>query len=235
MNIQEKLYKEITPLYAKLEKELPQMQYECMGENDDLTTFKAQCGEKYPVETNTGIVFYGRSNNGWNPDSPLTMKDLPNFMIGREPWPFFDLIRIISEYFYPEDWNNSVIWSNVCKVVPCSANNPPTSLWHKQYQYMVEILRMELEILSPKVVVFITGNTAGEHWDAPLFHENDLQNYKVCDNIWLKAEDNKKNYRDCTATLYKKEGRLYIITDRPEYRPIEPHADSIIGLIEKYK
>ena len=39
MNIQEKLYKEITPLYAKLEKELPRMQE--VYTEDELTTFMA--------------------------------------------------------------------------------------------------------------------------------------------------------------------------------------------------
>ena len=220
MNIQEKLYKEITPLYAKLEKELPRMQE--VYTEDELTTFMAQCGDCYPSGKNEGIIFYGRSNNGWDSDNPLTMNDV----VCELRRPFFNLMRKVSEHFYPKDWNKYVTWSNICKVVPASEGNPTESLWDVQYDFMTEILRKEMDVLSPKVVIMVTGNASGDHWDAPLFEENDLSKHKLVDVNWA---DNGR------VTLYKKDERLYLITDRPEFKPIDDHADSIIRLIEKYK
>ena len=220
MNIQENLYKATESIYRRLEKELPQM--EQSYEKDNLTTFRAQCGKCFPQENNSGFVFYGRSNNGWNPNCPLTMDGVVDHMHR----PFFNLMSRVSEHFYPENWNNYVTWSNICKVVPVSKGNPSDNLWYMQYDYMVEILQKELEILSPKAVILVTGNTAGARWDAPLFEGNNLIDYKMDECEWIEG---------CNATLYKKDNTIFIITDRPERRAIEPHTNCIINLIEKYK
>ena len=187
-NIQETFEKGVKKLYDKLEAELPEIQK--YYDADDVTTFIAQCGRDYPLKKNNGIVFYGRSNNGWNPEKPLTMDDVVNYSGS----PFFNLMHKISEHFYPEKWNTHVVWSNICKVVPASTGNPTEALWDAQYFHMVDILNKEMEILSPKVVIFVTGNVS-EHWDAPLFEKNDLKEHQVEEVMW--AENGR-------TTLYKK-------------------------------
>lgn len=216
--VQKKFEAEILDLYTRLKKALPRIQEKY--EADALETFVAQCVRDFPLGKNTGILFYGRSNNGWNSKNPLTMDELPEQL--RRP--FFNLIRHISEYFYPEEWNSHIAWSNVCKVVPMTSGNPNNTLWYAQYSFMVDLIKKEIDVLSPKVVVLITGNTNGPKWDAPLFENNNLKENKREEKEWSK---------DCTATLYKKDGRLYIVTDRPECKPIREHADCIIEMIER--
>ena len=213
--VQETLEKGVKELYNKMESDPKVQKFDSIG----LTSFIAQCGRDYPLEENTGIVFYGRFNNGWDPQNPLTMDDVPSETFR----PFFNLMQNVSEHFYPERWNTHVIWSNMCKVGPEKEKNPPKALWNAQYFHMVDILNKEMEILSPKVVVLVTGNLS-EQWDAPLFEGNDLRNHMVEEKMW--AANGK-------ASLYKKDGRLYIVTDRPEYKAIMPHVDCIIGMIER--
>ena len=215
--VQETLEKGVIELYNKMESDPEVQKFDSIG----LTSFIAQCGRDYPMEKNMGIMFYGRFNNGWNPMNPLTMDDLPS-ETGR---PFFNLIRHISEHYYPESWNTYVVWSNMCKVGPEKENNPTEALWNAQYFHMVDILNKEMEILSPKVVIFVTGNVS-EHWDAPLFEKNDLKEHQVEEVMW--AENGR-------TTLYKKNDRLYLITDRPEFRVLQPHVDCIIDMIERNK
>jgi len=225
-NVQETLEKGVKELYKKLEENLPE--YEGIynrnlseKDQDALITTTSLCGRDFPMKKNTGIAFYGRFNNGWDPNHPLTMDDLPS----ETRRPFFNLMRHISEHYYPESWNTHVVWSNMCKVGPASGGNPTEALWDAHYNHMVAIFNKEMEILSPKVVVLITGNLS-EQWDAPLFEGNDLRNHMVEEKMW--AANGK-------ASLYKKDGRLYIVTDRPEYKAIMPHVDCIIDMIERNK
>lgn len=227
--MQEKLNKKVAPYYNKIKKELSWLQKECP--DGDLTWFVSQCGNNYPSTPNDGIVFYGRANNGWDPEDNHSMEEISH----QTHRPFFNLMKLVSESYYPFEWYSHVAWSNVCKITPWSGKNPSNTLWYRQEQYMSAIIKEELDVLSPRVVIIITGNTASAKWDAPFFYNTDLEKYKLCDMIWLSSEENYKNHKNCTATLYKKDGRLYIITDRPECRPIEPHANCIIELIEKYK
>ena len=87
--VQKKFEAEILDLYTRLKKALPRIQEKY--EADALETFVAQCGRDFPLGKNTGILFYGRSNNGWNSKNPLTMDELPEQL--RRP--FFNLIRQI--------------------------------------------------------------------------------------------------------------------------------------------
>lgn len=73
--IQEKFEQGVHDLYDRLEAALPQIQKSY--EADAVTTFIAQCGREYPIGENTGIVFYGRANNGWDPNL-FTMDDFSN-------------------------------------------------------------------------------------------------------------------------------------------------------------
>lgn len=230
MKIQEKLYNKTASLYKELEDRLPEIERRYneklpVENQDDLSVFRTMCGNDFPIESNTGIVLYGRANNGWDSENTLTTE----FILNQLHRPFFNLMRYISEHFYPEEWHRHIVWSNICKVVPRCEGNPNDELWYAQYDYMVNILKKELEILSPKVVVLVTGNYHYANWDKPLFDvESDLKKHKVIEEMWADSGRFKG-----MASLYKKNGRLYIITDRPEQRKIHPHADCIINLIEK--
>ncbi len=231
MNVlQEEINKKTSMYYSEIKDKLPKMEKECP--DGELTWFIAQCGDNYPKEYNTGIVFYGRANNGWDPEVEHSMDELSQQSFR----PFFYLIKSITEKYYAQEWYSHIAWSNVCKIIPWNGGkNPSNALWYTQYKYMCDIIRAELKVLQPHIVIVITGNTAGARWDGPFFKDCEEEKYKICSKVWLAAEKNQKNHKDCTATLYKMDGRLYIITDRPESRPIEPHVECIFNLIEMYK
>lgn len=217
----------IHDLYVKLDNELPRIQNNY--EVDDLTTFVAQCGRDYPMDNNSGIIFYGRSPNGWNPKSPLTTDGL----IEQLHRPFFNLMRVVSEHFYPESWNFHIVWSNVCKVAPAKNGNPTDPLWYDQYNFMVDIIEKEMEILSPKVVIFVTGMTAGPRWDDPLFAIDKYKGFQLSESIEWGADS--RTGKPLTSKAGKINNTTIIITDRPECRPIAPHVEAILNLIERLK
>jgi hypothetical protein len=98
--------------------------------------------------------------------------------------PFVNLIKKIAEKYYPVDWNEHIAGSNVCKVAPNKGwGTPSTSLWDEQYWHCVKTMEVELRLLSPKVIVFITGSTAGERWDWPLFEIERYKNLKFTESI----------------------------------------------------
>ena len=59
-----------------------------------------------------------------------------------------------------------------------------------------------------------------------IFLTRNVKEHQVEEVMW--AENGR-------TTLYKKNGRLYLITDRPEFRVLQPHVDCIIDMIERNK
>ncbi|MBP7359447.1 MAG: hypothetical protein KA955_08935 [Prevotella sp.] len=229
------LEKKLRPLYRKMYSEIKNI--------DDYWIFCATWGKYFPSTKKNGILFYGRSNNGWidyseysgNADAVFSFlfnrDDQVEWMPHNTRRAFVNLIKQISEEYYPEEWNQHIAWSNICKVAPDEGiGTPSAKLWHEQYQHMVDIMDVELRVMSPKIVVLITGMTAGERWDSPLFEIERYKDLKPTESI----EWGKDNYGNpCTAKAGKKDGTIFIITDRPERRPIAPHAKAILNLIER--
>ena len=186
----------------------------------NLRSFRSQVGVDYPTEERKGLVFYGRATNGWNEDDHETLKDILTRQRFR---PFFNLIYWVGWTYYGDSYYDNIVWSNICKIAP-DGGNPSDTLWCVQYHHMVEIIKKEMEILSPAVVILVTGNAASERWDAPFFEAfPDL--HEISSIQWGCA-------KECKATLYTDGGLNVIVTDRPERRPIEEHANAITTLIE---
>lgn len=209
--------KEIQTLYQLMGKEVRQYPDFC---HQDLRTFTTQVGELYPEEPNKGILFYGRATNGWDDSYHDKLEDILWYQTRR---PFFNLIYHFGREFYGDDYCNSVAWGNICKIAP-DGGNPSESLWNAQYFSMRKIIRKEVEILSPEIIVLVTGNTAGDRWDSPFFEEfPDLK--EVNHIVWAFSKG-----VECTATLFANDCFKVIVTDRPERRPIEAHTQALIQL-----
>ena len=209
--------KEIQALYQAMEKEVRNYPAFC---NQDLRSFTTQVGELYPEETGKGILIYGRATNGWGEDH----KKIEDILWDQTNRTFFNLIYQFSKEFFGDDYCYSVAWGNITKLAP-DGGNPSDELWEAQYSGMRKIIRKEVELLSPGVIVLVTGNTAGEHWDAPFFDEyTDLK--EITHIVWAYSRG-----VECTATLFKNDRFKVIVTDRPEYRSIRAHAQALIQLI----
>lgn len=206
---------------------------------EDYWLFCATWGKYFPDEKKSGILFYGRAANGWydytqylDPfDGIFCKEDQMDWMLKYQTKPIARLIKKVSSNFYSSDWNQHIAWSNVCKVSP--NNNiglPNENLWYRQYQYMVDIMRVELQELSPRIVIFITGVTGGKKWDDPFFEMEEYKDIQYTDSIeWCNDFRGNK----CSTQACKKDGTIFIRTDRPEYRPINDQAESIIKLVGK--
>lgn len=78
----------------------------------------------------------------------------------------------------------------------------------------------------------MTGATAGSRWDSPLFEIDRFRDHKECLSesiVWGESNSG----RPLTAFGGVIDDTIIIITDRPEARPIEPHAKAITDLIDK--
>ena len=212
--------KEVQVLYQAMELEvrnLPDFY------NQDLRTFTTQVGELYPEEQNKGILFYGRATNGWDDSCHEKIEDI---LWGQTRRPFFNLIYHLGREYYGDDYCYSVAWGNISKIT-LNGGNPSDKLWYAQYSGMRRIIRKEIEILSPEIIVLVTGDTAGGHWEAPFFEEfPDLK--EVEHIVWAISRG-----KECTATLFVNDSFKVVVTDRPESRPIRPHARALLQLLQK--
>lgn len=193
----------------------------------DLRVFTARVGANYPVEPGKGILFYGRATNGWDDDDKKN-DDLCLVYENNSSSPFFNLLYYLSWEFYGDSWCSKIAWSNICKIAP-NGGNPSDSLWRAQKNSLSAIIQREVELLSPELIVLITGNTVvhySDPWHSPFFTAfPDLK--EIRDIKWSES-----NGKDCTATLYANGKIKVLLTDRPEFRPIEQHAAALKELFE---
>ena len=214
--------KEIKVLYRELRKAVKKA-----GEDiDSLRLFTTLVGEDYPIEHNKGIVFYGRATNGWDDDNHDSLEKILNEQTRR---PFFNLLYYFAWEFYGDSWIKKVAWSNICKIAP-DGGNPSDSLWNAQKAILPAIIKKEVELLSPEIIVLVTGNTAvhyAEPWHSPFFKAfPDLKEIKSIK--WAESRG-----KDCTATIYTNGIIKVLLTDRPESRPIQEHTDALIELLKQ--
>ena len=190
--------------------------------NEDLRIFTTQVGKRYPIELGKGILVYGRATNGWDDTCHDSIEDI---LWNQTRRPFFNLIYYFAWEFYGNDYCNCVAWGNICKIAP-DGGNPSEALWDAQYIGMKEIIRKEVELLSPEIIVLVTGNSAGDRWDAPFFEVfPDLKEMRHI--VWAISKG-----KECTATLFSNGKLKVLLTDRPETRPIQVHVNALLQLLE---
>lgn len=175
------------------------------------------------------IVFYGRATNGWDED------DNPGIftIVKCKRSPFFRLINRIANELFPQNPVESIVWSNVCKVAPRKGGNPSQKCYEAQLPFDGKILRKEMEILSPDVMIFITGIALGKRWDEVFDLES--PDNKVLETMQC-LDDSECNVE---AYQYERPGKplLVLVTGRPDfksYSALEYQFNSIMSLIRKY-
>lgn len=217
--------KEIQVLYHKMVENVKDSGFDI----DNLVTFTGRVGRDYPAESYKGILFYGRATNGWD-DDDIKNKDIEQVIIKsiKRGSQFFKLLHPFAEYFYGDSWLTNVAWSNICKIAP-DGGNPSDSLWYAQRDSLSPIIQREVELLSPGIVVLVTGNTTvnyADPWHSPFFEA--FPNLKKLRTIKWGVSRGK----DCSATLYSNGNMKVILTERPEFRSIKKHTDALIELLE---
>ena len=211
-------------------------------EVDKFTVFFPQLGRHFLEKAGNGILFVGRAVNGWkntlsqepehaaNDQFTESMLDCdinkywstpsPNgYRCNRSP--FWRVISCIAHHFYPENWPEHIAWTNLYKVAPKEEEGNPSGYVRAiQFKACDAILDKEIELLSPKYIVFLTGNWANVFSIYKTLQEN---GQNLLSEKWGK-------YISESWTL---RGRKYILSKHPQGKPEDAHISALINLMSK--
>jgi len=235
-NIRDEFYSTLYPLYKTM-----------LAENtyNNICTFCIQWGENFPVSKNSGLVFVGKAVNRWitntdevdllfgdSDDNIFALEDQMKWVVDREGnhngyntkrSAFWRVVKRISNYYYPhENWYSHVAWTNLCKLAPYDGGNPNQGLYDQQLSSAQEILKHELEILSPRFVIMLTSGW--EHDFISYFNDNN-------DIDFIETVD----WDEYQTRICKINNTFFILSKHPQGKNENNSFNSIVKLIDKYK
>ena len=207
--------------------------------------FCMQWGRNFPESEHAGILFVGRATNGWitdEEDIDVLFGNTADRIFNRDDqmqWvensegnnngynsrrsAFWRVIKRVSEYYYPEDWSSYIAWSNVCKVAPFNGGNPNNELYYAQLETCLKILEIEIEQLSPRIIVFLTGENWVQDFLSYLNHENYDQAIEC------------KSWGEYKSTAYLIKNTIMICSEHPQGKNENLHSKAIIDIINDLK
>lgn len=240
--MKESLKEGLKPLYAEL---LP-----LITTTTSVVPFCMEWGEDFPTEKNTGVLFIGKATNGWGSDSRdveqifgegeyrlFARKDKIEWIHNQlkaeykrssgDPnarnSAFMRVMVSVSKALYKNNtWYTKVAWSNLYKVAP-PKGNPKEKLKKEQYSLCKKILQKEIEILSPRFVVFLTSGWENE------FVNQLLIGIKVEWELskWGKGSKYQTRAREIN-------GRVFICSPHPQGKSEKEHVTAIVDFIKRY-
>ena len=209
----------------------------------DVCTFCLQWGKNYPFKNNIGFLFVGKAVNGWitnetdvkkifdskNPKRIFARTDQMEWInnlsgntngYNTRKSAFWRLIKKVTEGYYPEKWYSHIAWTNLYKIAPWKGGNPNGKLQKAQRKYCFELLKKEIEILSPKYVIFLTSG-----WERPFIkYLNDSEKLNIIEeNKWDKYKTSLIEINDIK----------FITSYHPQGKNEWKHRNAIIELINK--
>lgn len=232
--MEEILRTKLIPLYRNLLNNLSTPQKIC--------TFCMQWGNEFPKEENSGILFIGKATNGWvsksriidvlfgadNKEMIFARKDQLIWVENSEgdkkyntrKSSFWRIIKKISKNKNgQENWSKKIAWSNLYKL-GFEKGNPDEKLKKNQIETCKKILEIEIKILSPKYLIFLTSE-----W------EEDFINYLTIDKIKEnpKSIEWGKNYKTYGFTV---DSLHYIISVHPQGKNENEHFKKINDIMK---
>lgn len=226
--MKDRLKEELFPLYEKLVNRVPDAQKE------NYAAFCMQWGKQFPSNPNEGILFVGRATNGWHysaldpkrifsEDPDLRVFNRENQMEWADGYvhksAFWRVIKAVSQQNHAEPWYDHIAWSNLCKIAPEIEGNPSNSMYYDHLELNCAILKTEITILSPKVVVMLTKM----NWAV------DYLKYLNKGVIpALVATENWGNYQ---AQLYDIGNCFVVVSEHPMGKKESLHTEAIQRLI----
>ena len=170
-SMEQSLYKALKPLYKELLEQLSK------EDRETTSPFCVKWGKNFPTASFSGLLFIGRATNGWGTDSTESVDVLfdgddnsrgfadPNQMSWLESHPsynwqrsaFWRVVSNVSQSYTQGEWFNGIAWTNLYKIAPYDGGNPSNRLCYEQLPICQKILKNEIEILSPKFVILLTG------------------------------------------------------------------------------
>jgi hypothetical protein len=239
--LKDRLKEELKPLYQKLIKHTQEY---CEGK--DIFPFIIQWGKDFPSNLNTGLMFVGRATNGWlnedldvenmfdesseerifnrsNQMTWISKNDDENYNTNHSA--FFRVMRRVAQEFYPiKDEVNYIAWSNLCKLAPDGAN-PSETLFKLQLNDDCNILKKEVDILSPKCVVMMTGIGWADNFISALNNNEWPEELLVAEDSWAGFP----------VYVYQIDKHYIILTEHPQGKDEDAHVECLVSIIKKYK
>lgn len=125
--------------------------------------------EKEYEEADVRIMFFGQETNSWcgffNPDFQYSIDNYRNFYLGGYAmngygghfWNGINRLKKLFQERHP-DKKLALVWNNIIKIgnEARNANRPPAYTYQVEREYF-SVVREEIEILQPDVLVFFTG------------------------------------------------------------------------------
>jgi len=236
--MKDKLLSSLKPLYTEMMASIT------IDEDVDLVPFCLQWGRSFPSEQNTGILFVGRATNGWvssSRDPDVLFGDSEKKIFAREDqmrWvhlhegnkhyntrssAFWRVIKGVTTAIYgAKDWYTKIAWSNLYKVSYGKGGNPDHQLIKDQYEICKKILQTEIEILSPRFVVFLTAD-----WEEDFVFY--LNGNKECDWIETHQWAGKNETNLCVIN-----NTVIISSHHPQGKNEYNHIKTIVDIIKRY-
>lgn len=232
--MRDKLEQGIKPIYKEL--------LDKIISEKDIYTFCAQWGNKFNIENNVKILFVGKATNGWitkSRDIEVLFGNGSNRIFDRSDqmqWvnnldgnsdgyntrtsAFWRVIKKTAEnVLKTKDVIPRIAWSNLYKV-SYHEGNPDSKLKTQQKEYCKKILEKEIEILSPKFVVFLSSN-----WEKIfLNHLNNGIELSHINSVKWSDKYYSKSYRIGITT--------YITSQHPQGKNEIEHVKALTELIK---
>jgi hypothetical protein len=234
--MEKRLKEKLVPLYEKMLKDIPT--------NIRLSPFCLQWGKDYSI--NKGILFIGKATNGWVTDDRNVnnifdekninrifhrsdqMKWVENLDGNTQGYntrksSFWRVIKGITQsIFGDENWSSKIAWSNLYKLAPYDEGNPTEVIKNIQLESCCEIIKTEIEILQPRIVVFFTSG-----WEKNfLYYLNNNQHTHSAEKIhWNNGE--------FEINVYNVRNMIFIVSQHPQGKPEKEHIKTIVNIIKR--
>lgn len=202
----------------------------------EMCVFSFLVGKNF-VNSKYKILFVGKAVNGWEDEVPLSKEDVDVFIekvlsknLEGEPMEWVQcpadkkeynpnrsaFWRIIKETTLAleekESWYSYIAWTNLYKFAP-SEGNPSQTQMDIQAKNCWKILDKEIEILNPRVIIFLTSG-----WENLYFRNRNLE--------W-----NETSF-GCYSVRYSKDDKRVIIrTVHPQGKPEQEHVNLLKELV----
>ena len=192
---------------------------------NSLSEFRTRIGSHYKDENDSpfGLLIAGRCPNGWDENAAD-----PNHIFPQNNSPLINVSKRIACHFYRgENPEEHLVWTNAAHICNVDYGNASKGLWKAQLDGIKKIATTEQEVLCPQVSIFMTGSA--DDWDEPYW---DFLNAHGCSECF-REEKKTFNNRVCKFLSYECDGRLFIITDRPDTFARQTFADTVCMIIEQ--
>lgn len=243
--------RELTKLYSQLIIDTEEYRQKEKNKGKSYVLFGAIAGRSYQ---RNGLMIIGKATNGWHRyvdsvndlfsgkdklfDYPDKLTEVKNNNYQSRYW---QVLSIIGENLFGENWEESILYSNYYKIAPDEESEPngtpPKTLRNLQEETCKEILKLELDTFSPKHILAFTGcnvkdmdfserlmstlishilpNYSGEHWPAPI--------EKI---FWGDGK--------FALEIYKLDDTYIYLSEHPDRKPRDEHAGLIIKTLQSY-